>query len=233
MAMIRTADVTIAVTEIEADLVRQKAPDASVVVVPNIHRSERSKAAFEERHGVLFIGAWRHIPNRDAIEFLCHEIMPLVWQQQPEITVDLVGSDIPVELFSDIDSRICVHGWVADLDPLYEEVRCTIAPLRFGAGLKGKVGDSLIRGVPVVTTAIGAEGFGAVGEALLLGETAQEIADQLVRLHTDKNLWRDLANRGYDGIVEYFGFDAARTALVRALARADVSIPRNESSISP
>ena len=67
----------------------------------------------------------------------------------------------------------------------------------------------------------------------LVGETAQELADQLVRLHTDQALWNDLANRGYDGIVKHFGFDAARTALVKALDCANISIPRKESSIAP
>jgi len=228
MAMVRACDVTIAVSDVEAQIVSEREPDATVVVLPNIHQSPRSSAAFDQRHGLMFIGSWRHIPNRDAIDFLCNEIMPLVWQQASDITVSLVGSDIPIETWAAIDDRILVHGWVQDLDPLFEEVRCTIAPLRFGAGIKGKVGDSLVRGVPVVTTEVGAEGFGDVANSLLIGKGAQELADQIVRLHQDSVLWYELADLGYEGVAAKFGYEASRTALVAALAQVGVPMPDNE-----
>lgn len=232
MAMVRAADVTIAVTEVEAALVRDHEPDAVVVVLPTIHQAPRSTAPFDERQGVLFIGSWRHLPNRDAIEFLCREIMPLVWQRAPDITLHLVGSDIPVDDWSDVDARIIPVGWVRDLDPFFDQVRCTVAPVRFGAGMKGKVGDSLIRGVPVVTTPVGAEGFEDVARSLLVGESAEELAAHMISAHSDADLWHELSDRGHQEIRDHFGYPAAREALRDLLVEAGVPLPQQERPVS-
>jgi glycosyltransferase involved in cell wall biosynthesis len=90
-----------------------------------------------------------------------------------------------------------VSGWVRDLDPLLDSAAALIAPLRYGAGMKGKVTQSLAVGLPVVTTQVGAEGLDAVdGEHLLSGVTARELAEQTVRLLRDPALWQRLSSRG-------------------------------------
>lgn len=226
-AMVRSTDATIAVTEVEAELVRDLEPEANVVVLPLINRSARSLASFEERTGSMFIGSWRHLPNRDAIEYLCSEIMPIVWESDPSHQLHLVGSEMPTDLEFADDSRITVHGWVENLEPLYETVRCNVAPLRFGAGQKGKVADSLIRGVPVVTTPVGAEGFGVVEEELLLGDSAAELAALVLEICSEEQLWVQRSEQGAKGIEEHFGYGAARRYLQSVLQSVGIESDAN------
>ena len=209
----RDSDHVLAITADEAELMRDLEPSAKISVLPNVHRSQRSKALFDDRNGVLFIGSYRHVPNQDAIDWLLGEIMPLVWQKDATIVFHLVGSDLPDNLLALDDPRIVVHGWLPHLDDVFEQVRLTIAPLRFGAGLKGKVGDSLARGVPCVSTDIGAEGFGPVADVLHRAESASDLADLVVRSHGDHADWDERSVRGVQLIDEHFGYEAARVAV--------------------
>ncbi|MCH9803815.1 glycosyltransferase [bacterium] len=221
----RDADHVLAITADEAALMRELEPAAKVSVLPNIHRSPQSLAGFDERNGVLFIGSYRHVPNQDAIDWLLSEIMPRIWEQDDSITFHLVGSDLPDELLRIDDPRIVVHGWLPHLNDVFERVRLTIAPLRFGAGLKGKVGDSLARGVPCVSTDIGAEGFGPVADVLLVANTADELADLVVQTHNDAASWTERAAEGALLLDQHFGYAAARNALASLLVELDVVVP--------
>ncbi len=212
-AMVRMADVTIAITEDEAAMVRELEPQARVTVVPNVHGSARSTASFEDRSGLLFVGAWRHTPNRDAITWLMDDIMPVVWASNPAIKLHLVGSDMPESIVDPSITQVTRHGWVEDLGPLFDSVRLSIAPLRFGAGMKGKVGDSLIRGVPVVTTPIGVEGFGETAASVLVADDAAGIATHILALHDDEQRWQSLADAGHQAVTRDLGFEAARDSV--------------------
>ena len=220
-AMVRAADLTIAVTEEEREMIHERVPDAQVTVLPNIHRSPVSTAPFETRNGVMFIGSFRHTPNRDAINWLVDEIMPGIWSNDPSITLHLVGSDIPEDFVDTSGANITNHGWVEDLSELFNTVRVSVAPLRFGAGIKGKVGDSLMRGVPVVTTTIGAEGFGPVAEILLISDTTDGIVGHVLALHKDRTGWQKRADQGLVAVQQYFGIEASRVALTRIASLAD------------
>ena len=86
-------------------------------------------------------------------------------------------------------------------------------PLRYGAGLKGKVGDALARGIPTVTTPIGAEGFGEVADVLVIEREAERFADAVVALHSDEDRWNQLADLGARLVDEHFGLERARQGL--------------------
>ena len=207
------ADVVIAVSEHEAKLIEEFEPGTATAVIPTIHQAPRSTAGFASRNGLLFIGSYRHGPNEDAIDWLFEEILPAVWQRDPAIGFHLVGSDLPEELSEHHDPRVTVHGWIPHLEGIYDQIRLSVAPLRFGAGIKGKVGDSLARGVPVVCTGVGAEGFGPVTEALGVAETVDGLADLMVELHNDEAEWHRRSQRGAELIEDYFGYQAADRAL--------------------
>jgi glycosyltransferase involved in cell wall biosynthesis len=105
-------------------------------------------------------------------------------------------------------------GFVEDLEGYLRNVRITIAPLRYGAGVKGKVGNSLRMGLPVVGTPIAVEGMGLKeGEHVLVGRTGQQFAGQMQRLYTDGNLWETLSSKGQAYVLRKYGLDAARTKL--------------------
>jgi GT2 family glycosyltransferase/glycosyltransferase involved in cell wall biosynthesis len=197
LALIRATDATIVVTDDEREQVLADVPDATVHVVPNVNEVRVPVPSAGDRDGVLFVGGFEHDPNLIAAMSVAEEIMPLVWRELPELKVTFAGADPPPELRALASPRVDVRGWIPDLDPVLDSARAMIAPLKYGAGMKGKVTQALAAGLPVVTTSIGAEGLDAVdGEHLLIAESAAELAAGVVSLCRDDELWHRLSRSG-------------------------------------
>jgi GT2 family glycosyltransferase/glycosyltransferase involved in cell wall biosynthesis len=195
LGIARTADVTLTVTAIEKRILESEGVD-NVHVVPLIHENRKRTTDFEQTDGLLFIGGYNHKPNVDAALWLVRDIMPLVWQDFPSMRVTLLGSNVPQavrELAR--DPRVDVTGYVPDVDPYFQGARLFVAPLRYGAGLKGKIAQSLEFGLPVVTTSIGAEGFDFTDERdALIADDAAAFAAAVMRLYSDRALWTRLSS---------------------------------------
>ncbi len=159
LAMVRASDVTVTVTEEERGHVLAEVPGARVTIVPTIHEIASDVPPCDGRSGVLFVGGFEHPPNVDAATYLVREVMPLVWAVKADVKVTIVGSHAPREVEALATSRVDVRGWVAELEPLLDAARALVAPVRFGAGMKGKVTQGLAAGLPIVTTPVGAEGL--------------------------------------------------------------------------
>ena len=199
LAMIRATDVTIVVSDAERIQVQLDVPDANVLIVPTAHEVAPYVLPPEERSGILFSGGFEHPPNIDAALRLVKEVMPAVWRELGDVRVTIVGSHPPPEVTALASPRVDVAGWVEDLQPLLEQSRLMVAPLRYGAGLKGKITQSLAAGLPVVTTPIGAEGFNADdGVNMLIGDSAEELAERIMRVFQDDTLWRSLSRSGQE-----------------------------------
>jgi glycosyltransferase involved in cell wall biosynthesis len=169
-----------------------------VHVVPNVNEVRPAVTPVERREGLLFVGGFEHPPNSDAALSLVQEVMPLVWREL-EIGVGIVGADPPSEIEALASPLVDVKGWVPDLDPLLDSARALVAPLTYGAGLKGKVTQALAVGLPVVTTPVGAEGLDAIdGKHMLIGETPEELAERVLRVVRDDELWRRLSAAGQE-----------------------------------
>jgi GT2 family glycosyltransferase/2-polyprenyl-3-methyl-5-hydroxy-6-metoxy-1,4-benzoquinol methylase/glycosyltransferase involved in cell wall biosynthesis len=197
LGLIRASDATVVVTDSERDKVRADVPDAVVHVVPNVNPVRAQVPPAELRGGVLFVGGFEHPPNTDAALVLVREVMPLVWHELPDVVVTIVGADPPPEVAALEAPRVRVAGWVPDLDPLLDGARALVAPLTYGAGLKGKVTQALAVGLPVVTTPVGAEGLDAAdGEQMLIGNDPEELAARVIRVLTDGALWTRLSTAG-------------------------------------
>ncbi|MFM2314028.1 MAG: hypothetical protein RLZZ04_3304, partial [Cyanobacteriota bacterium] len=132
------ADLTITVTKVEQEILQQQQIN-NLAVVPNIHVPyPGARPSFDQRQGLLFIGSYNHPPNVDAVRWLCQEIMPLVWSQLPELTLTLLGSNVTEEVQALAqDQRIFVPGYLADVSSYFLDHRLFVAPLRYGAGMKG------------------------------------------------------------------------------------------------
>ncbi len=179
------------------------APGLPSAVVPTIHPPRARGLAFEERAHLLFVGNFAHRRNADAVRFFSREALPLVREALPEVELHVVGDGPPRELETCEGVRLL--GYVPDIAPLYARARVFVAPLRFGAGMKGGIGDALSYGLPVVTTRIGAEGMGLRdGEEALLAETAAELAAAVVRLYRDEALWRKLSDHAHAHAERHF-----------------------------
>jgi GT2 family glycosyltransferase/SAM-dependent methyltransferase len=197
MAMVRASDFTIAVTAEEREEILRAVPQARVLVIPTIHAVAEHVPPVDGRSGVLFVGGFEHPPNADAVKYLVGEVMPIVWQQRPDVSVTIVGGSPPAEVESLASERVAVLGWVAELEPILAAARTMVVPVRFGAGIKGKITQGLAAGVPIVTTPVGAEGIGGSdGANMLIGGDAQELADRIVRVIDDDALWQALSQAG-------------------------------------
>jgi glycosyltransferase involved in cell wall biosynthesis len=120
---------------------------------------------------LLFVGGFAHQPNVDGIIWFCREIAPILRASGFSFQLDVVGSNANEGIMALGADDINVIGFVSDetLQALYEDADLVIAPLRFGAGVKGKVVEAMAYGVPVVTTDVGAQGIDPSGEILFLG----------------------------------------------------------------
>ena len=130
----------------------------------------------------------------------------------------IVGSKVPETIRALAADDLVVAGWVPDVAPYFEGCRVSIAPLRYGAGVKGKVNLAMSYGLPVVATATSVEGmFLAPGEDVLVADDAAAFADAIVRLYDDEALWRKLAAGGRANIERHFSRAVAKRALARLL----------------
>jgi GT2 family glycosyltransferase/glycosyltransferase involved in cell wall biosynthesis len=215
LGLIAQSDRTWVVSAAEKALLAQELPDAKVDIVSNIHEVHGTGQAFGQRSGLLFVGGYRHPPNVDAALWMAREILPRIRERLPDVELHLVGADAP-EAVSSLGALpgVRFHGYVADLGPLLDGVRISVAPLRYGAGVKGKVNQSLAHGLPVVATRCAVEGMHLVdGQDVLVADAAEDFADAVVRLYDDAALWRRLSSGGQENTRRHFSADPVRETL--------------------
>ena len=223
LGVIAEVDTTLVVSSVEKTLMRKKLPNADVRIVSNIHELHGSARSFDERSQMLFIGSFAHPPNTDAVLWFCSEIFPHALAAVPELRLLIVGADPPPDVQALADDRVSVLGHVPDVAPLFDRCRLSVAPIRYGAGVKGKINQSLAYGLPVVATSVAAEGmFLKNGESVLLAETALEFAGAVVRLYRNRELWDLLSRNGLKVMEQHFSFRAARRALSELVGLDDV-----------
>jgi glycosyltransferase involved in cell wall biosynthesis len=218
LAVIRQSDATLVVSPVEQTVLREAAPDARVEVLSNIHKVAGCQAGFAERKDLFFVGGYQHPPNIDAAQWFVSSIWPLVQAQLPGVNLHLIGSKAPERIKSLHGNGVIFHGFVDDLNPWLDGCRLAVAPLRYGAGVKGKVNISMSRGQPVVATPAAVEGLQAhIGEDVLVAESAQDFAAEVVRLYQDPQLWEKLSQGGLQNVQRYFSVDTARRQLAELL----------------
>jgi GT2 family glycosyltransferase/SAM-dependent methyltransferase/glycosyltransferase involved in cell wall biosynthesis len=197
LALVRACDATIAVTDTERATIESEVPRARVFTIPNIHQVVSFSPTFNERDGLVFVGNFGHLPNVDAVEYLVGEIMPLIHQELPDLRIHLVGSFMPQSVKDLAGPSVDAVGWIPDLEPYLGGRRVFVCPLRYGAGMKGKIGQSMAMGLPVVTTQIGIEGMRLVnGEEVLVADEAEQFAEATVRVYRDEALWNTISANG-------------------------------------
>jgi glycosyltransferase involved in cell wall biosynthesis len=198
LAVMGKADAVLVHSDYEAELVRRELPGTEVVLFPLIHDPVEAPPPLQGRDGVCFIGGFRHPPNADGIAWFVREAWPLVVGQAPAARLYIVGSHATAEVRAlGAHPGVEVVGFVDDLDAYLGRRRLTVAPLRYGAGAKGKVAASLAQGVPAVCTPIAAEGMQLVpGVDVLVGSTPEQLAEHVVRMLRDDAEWRRLSEAG-------------------------------------
>lgn len=208
------ADYTLVVSGVEKELLEKESVSSMISVITNIHSLEKSGHGFEKRSGLMFIGGFMHAPNEDAMIWFVEEIWPKIKKKIGDAHFYIVGSHPPERIRALASSDITVTGFVEDVSPFFEKTRVFVSPLRYGAGVKGKIGQSLSFGLPVVTTHIGAEGMGLVdGANSLIADDADSFANKVIDLYSDSDLWSRLAEGGRRLIERRFSPDIMRENL--------------------
>ena len=233
----RAADLVSTITRAEGDVVRSLVPGREVVVLPNVHavRSTPIPAA-GARTDLLFIGSYWHLPNVDAVQWFSSLILPLVRQDEPARFIAL-GSYPPTKLQALASDAIEIPGYLNDVSGYFDRARVFVAPLRYGAGMKGKIGMAMAMGLPVVTTSIGAEGMGLVdGVHALVADDERGFADAVVRLYRDDSLWEALSTEGRRLAGQEWSPEAMKMRLADLMSRARSAgsmVPRTWGRLDP
>ena len=225
LSVIRKADCTIVLSTKERDLLL-KEPNVigeKIAVIPLIREIPGRGNSFSARKDILFVGGFEHRPNVDAmLSFVC-DIWPLVKKYLPELVFYIVGSKPPEEILDLAGDDVIVTGYVSDISPYFNGCRLSVAPLRYGAGLKGKVATSLSYGLPCVASSVAVEGSGLKpGEDILVADKPEAFAMAVERLYRNEILWNTLSDRGLDFMKQHFSFDAGRQKLESLLRNLGV-----------
>ena len=201
----RTSDLIWCNSSEDKRVMEAESPGKRIEVIPTIHELHDWGKSFDERRDLLFVGNLAHRPNGDAVHFFMGAIYPLLQPALPEVKVFIVGDNVSAEFLSYSSERVKVTGYLPDIEPLLQGCRVFIAPLRFGAGVKGKVGEAMSYALPVVATPIGAEGFGLTNEFnVMIADSPEAFAAAVVRLYSEKELWLTLAHNSYRHVEENF-----------------------------
>jgi hypothetical protein len=216
--IIRASDATMVVSRAELDLLTETMPEAYVVEMPLARPLTPPRTGFAERQGIGFIGGFAHAPNIDAVRHFLDDIWPLLQREMPEIAFSIVGADFPAALLEGRPGRIRALGHLPDIGPWFESLRLTVAPLRFGAGAKGKVASSLAAGVPCIATPIAAEGMSLTGDSgVLVAEDPAAFVACIRRVHDDPALWALMSAAGQAYAAQVLSPGGWRARLARML----------------
>jgi len=218
LKLMRDCDVTLVVSAAEKQLLVRELPGVRIEVLSNVHEIHGRRREFGERRDLVFVGGFQHPPNVDAVLWFVNAVFPRVRAALPDMVFHVIGSKAPPQILELAHDGVTVHGFVEDIAPFMDGCRLALAPLRYGAGVKGKINMAMSCGLPVVATTPAAEGMHARdGEDLLVADSPQDFAAAIVRAYGDAALWKKLSDNGLANVREHFSFDAARVALAKIL----------------
>ena len=173
---------------------------------------------FAQRRGVIFIGGFRHPPNLDAVTWYVENVLPILRAKNANIVTTVIGSNAPPALQKFAAEDFVIAGFVSEVGPYYDNARLSISPLRYGAGVKGKVNIAMQYGVPVIATTPSVEGmYLRDGVDVLCADTAADFAEAMIRANHDEVLWTQLRAHGLANIDRHFSRQTASRALAGLL----------------
>jgi glycosyltransferase involved in cell wall biosynthesis len=223
LASFYRSDLNLVVSDVEIELLTThfKVPGELLHWCPLMLRDlPHSASGFGDREHFLTIGNFRHAPNWDAVLWLKNTIWPLIRQQLPSAQLHVYGAYTPPKATALHNAAQGFHimNWAEDALEVMSAARVSLAPLRFGAGIKGKVTDAMLCGTPTVTTPIGAEAmYGDLPFPGAIATDAQTFADRAVRLYRDQALWDQAQRDGFAVLHERFRHEQHCATLIERI----------------
>jgi len=218
LVVYQRVDAILTITEAERGLLSRYVPAGKIFHVPDLHPLAEGPLALAERQGVVLVAGFRHPPNVDAAHFLLDEVMPIVREKLPDVRLAVVGDSPPESIRQRADEHTVVTGYVPEIDPYIAAARVAVVPVRYGAGIKGKIIKAMAAGTPNVTTRVGADGMELDdGTHVLIRDDPAGFADAVVRLCTDDALWEHVSAAGRDFAKARYSAEVTRSALFAGL----------------
>src|SRR5438477_1962579 len=209
--LVDQADETWVVSNVEHRILKEEWPDKSIQIVSNIVDVPGSATPFSLRRDFLFIGSFQHPPNIDGVLFFMEKIYPLVGNRLADAKFYIIGDKAPPEIVALANDDVIVTGLQRDVRPFFDSVKLSVAPLRWGAGVKGKINQSMGFGVPVVATSLAIEGMNLTDhEDILVADDPAAFARALIDLYELEELWKRLSENGIKKTKADYSIEAAR-----------------------
>ena len=210
MGLMKKSDITLFRTKDEAQMALSHIDNLKTAAVTSYFFDIVPKS-FENRHDLVFLGGFSHPPNEDAVIYFLDDIFPLVLKKLPDLKFYVVGSNASKKLHDKCkNSKNCeLVGYVDDVTAFLNDIRLMVAPLRFGAGIKGKIIHSLCCGLPVVTTSLGSEGMGEKNP-LIICDSPQDIANKIIELYNNQELWNEISQKSHSFVKQNYTPEIAR-----------------------
>jgi len=224
IAVMEKSDLALFFSHKEIEILRNEYPMLKTAVLPWIQEMNIGPKSlpFNQREGIMFLGGFIHQPNVDSLLWFHREIFPIIKRAMPDVKVYVIGSDAPESILNLNSNDFRIMGFVPErnLASFMNERKIFVAPLRYGAGFKGKIARAMSFGLPVVTTSIGAEGIGlADGENSFIADNADEFAKKTVKLYNDELIWSKISNNSAVFISENCSAERAKNILQKILCQ--------------
>jgi GT2 family glycosyltransferase len=207
--LIEKSDIIYVPSTYEKTVLEQAFPEKVIRSIPiYIYEKMDTKKCpnIKKKKNLLFVGGFGHPPNIDAVLWFANEIFPHILISYPDIIWYIVGSKPPQEIMNLQSNNIVIKGFVSDeeLHSLYQSCRLVVVPLRYGAGVKGKVIESIYEQCPLITTPVGAEGISTLEGVFVVAAADKSMADTIIQLYNDEDVLQNMMSKSPEYINTYF-----------------------------
>ena len=213
-------DKTLVVSYTEKKLLESSKIDANICILSVINPIPYNlqKKEYGQRKGLMFIGDYSRDPNRSAVEWFVKEIMPIIKKQIPDIKLTLIGNNKNYIEYLE-SPNVSIKGYVENTASYFNNARLFVCPLLYGAGVKGKIAESISYGLPVISTSVGTEGMHLVnGLSCIEADSSEDFAKKVIETYNNEQLWNIIQKGGNKIYEKYFSEEAGKVALKEALS---------------
>jgi glycosyltransferase involved in cell wall biosynthesis len=214
---------TIVVSNNEKKYLESFCPDSKIAVIGTIHRVPQEIGPFDERQGLLFVGNFQHEPNEDGLRWFFEDVWNYIDPAIKKSGLNVIGNRPSQQLVDMAPAEVKFLGWVESTDSYVDKARLSVAPLRYGAGIKGKVSEAWSRGLPVIGTSSAFRGMLEAGDAdFPLADEPQKFAELINSVYSSEALWDKSSAAGIRRVKETWSPDVAKSVLNDLIAFVDI-----------
>ena len=213
-------DVKTIISEPDRELIPHPKKNEILIIPNGVDHEYFKPQEREKKYDLVFTGNMSYAPNVNAVEYLATEILPIVWKTLPEVKIYIAGATPDPKIKKAASERIIVSGWLDDIREAYAQSRVFIAPMRIGTGLQNKLLEAMSMGLPAITTPLANGSLCAEnGKEILVGSNAEELAQHIITLLTDKDKSQQIAKAGFDFTNRVYDWGKATQIMEEAMLR--------------